>query len=68
MKFLFGVACGFIAFPVAWTAIKIGAIMLSTNFSGATWDNVQWKWGLMKQKYAEYKKMKNFMNEVKWVI
>jgi hypothetical protein len=34
----------------------------------AIWDSWNWKIALMKQKRAEYRKLKNFMDEVKWVI
>lgn len=32
------------------------------------YDNLMWQWGLLKQKWAEFKKLRKFMNEVKWVI
>lgn len=32
------------------------------------YDSFMWQWNLLKQKWAEFKKFRKFMDEVKWVI
>lgn len=52
-----GFVCGFMLMPI-----------LRMIYELCFYHNLPWKWELAKQKYEEYVKMANFMEEHKWVM
>ena len=52
-----GFVCGFMLMPI-----------LRMIYEAMFYYNLPWKWELAKQKYEEYVRMANFMEEHKWVM
>lgn len=57
MEFGFGFMCGFWLIP-----------LLRMIYELSSYYNLPWKIELAKEKYEEYVKMVNFMEEHKWVM